>query len=62
MPPIMGAAIRFMTSEPVPELHMIGSRPAMMAVAVMAMGRTRCEVPPSTASMTSAGLNARPLS
>jgi hypothetical protein len=31
MPPIIGTAMRCMTSEPVPVLHMIGGRPAMMA-------------------------------
>ena len=35
MPPTMGAAMRRMTSEPTPVLHMIGSRPAMMAVMVI---------------------------
>ena len=29
MPPIMGTAIRCMISEPVPVLHMIGSKPAL---------------------------------
>src|SRR5699024_6505769 len=31
MPPTIGAAMRRMTSDPVPVLHMIGSRPAMIA-------------------------------
>ncbi len=31
MPPIIGAAIRFMTSAPVPVVHMIGSKPPMIA-------------------------------
>jgi len=31
MPPIMGTAMRCMISDPVPVLHMIGSKPAMMA-------------------------------
>jgi hypothetical protein len=35
MPPIIGAAMRCMISEPVPELHMIGSRPDMMATTVI---------------------------
>src|SRR6266702_5389338 len=30
MPPIMGTAMRCMISDPVPLLHMIGSRPAMI--------------------------------
>ncbi len=48
-PPAMGAAIRFITSEPVPALHMMGSRPAMMTDAVMTFGRTRCTAPWSMA-------------
>src|SRR5216684_5750479 len=31
MPPIIGTAMRCITSAPVPWFHMIGSRPAMMA-------------------------------
>jgi hypothetical protein len=31
MPPIIGAAIRFITSAPVPVVHMIGSKLPMMA-------------------------------
>src|SRR6478735_309736 len=31
IPPIIGTAMRCITSAPVPWLHMIGSRPAMMA-------------------------------
>ncbi len=34
MPPTMGAAMRRMTSEPVPPPSMMGSRPAMMAATV----------------------------
>jgi len=45
MPPTMGAAMRFMTSEPVPLPTRIGNRPAMMTVAVMALGRRRCSAP-----------------
>src|SRR3546814_14766858 len=40
MPPTIGAAMRRMTSEPVPLLHMIGSRPAMTATPVLLFGRT----------------------
>ncbi len=47
IPPIMGAAMRFMTSAPVPELHMMGSNPNATAEAVMRIGRTR-QVAPST--------------
>lgn len=38
-PPTIGAAIRFITSDPVPVLHMMGMRPAMMTEAVIAFGR-----------------------
>src|ERR1700736_6021243 len=41
MPPIIGTAMRCMSSEPVPVLHMIGSSPAMMATTVIIFGRTR---------------------
>ena len=41
MPPIMGAAIRFITSAPVPVVHMIGNKPPMIAVTVIILGRTR---------------------
>ena len=41
IPPTIGAAMRRMTSEPVPLLHMIGSSPAMIATTVIIFGRTR---------------------
>ena len=34
MPPTIGAAMRLITSMPVPVPHMMGSRPAMMATAL----------------------------
>ena len=45
MPPIIGTAIRCMISEPAPVLHMIGSRPAMIATTVIIFGRTRSTAP-----------------
>ena len=45
MPPIIGTAMRCMTSAPVPWLHMIGSSPAMMAATVIILGRTRSTAP-----------------
>ncbi len=45
MPPTIGAAIRFITSAPVPLLHMIGSSPARITHAVMIFGRTRLTAP-----------------
>jgi len=41
MPPTIGAAVRRITSEPVPLPNMIGSRPAITTATVMASGRTR---------------------
>src|SRR6267378_725915 len=60
MPPIMGTAIRCMISEPVPVLHMIGSRPAMMATTVIIFGRTRSTAPSMMASYRSRRVSARP--
>ena len=45
MPPIIGAAMRRITSDPVPVLHRIGSSPAMIAVTVIIFGRTRSTAP-----------------
>ena len=42
IPPIIGAAIRFMTSAPVPVVHMIGINPPMIAATVIILGRSRC--------------------
>src|SRR5476651_1770723 len=39
IPPIIGAAMRLITSEPVPVPHMIGNSPAMMAHTVIMIGR-----------------------
>jgi len=39
MPPIIGTAIRCMTSAPLPWFHMIGSSPAMIAATVIIFGR-----------------------
>ena len=41
MPPIIGAAIRFMTSAPVPVVHIMGSNPPIIAATVISFGRTR---------------------
>ena len=40
MPPTIGAAIRCITSEPVPLLNIMGIKPAMVEMAVMATGRS----------------------
>lgn len=60
MPPIIGAAIRFITSAPVPWLHMIGKRPRRMAEAVIIFGLTRWTAPSMTASRRSAVDQSRP--
>ena len=56
MPPTIGAAMRCITSEPVPSPHMIGSRPAMITATVIAFGRTRSTAPSRIASSRSASL------
>src|SRR3954465_6009807 len=38
VPPIIGPAMRCMISDPAPVLHMIGSRPAMIATTVIILG------------------------
>ena len=50
IPPIIGAAIRFITVEPVSVLYMMGSRPAIMAVTVIILGRTLSTPPIMIAS------------
>ena len=44
-PPTIGAAMRFITSAPVPVLHMIGTRAMKVVAAVMIFGRTRRTAP-----------------
>ena len=56
----MGAAMRFITSAPVPVDHMIGSRPMKAAQTVMALGRTRFTAPWMMASTRSPVLFRRP--
>ena len=60
MPPTIGAAMRLMTSDPVPVPHMMGRRPAMMAVTVIIFGRTRSTAPSITAAYKSALAGRRP--
>jgi len=45
MPPIIGAAMRCITSAPVPLDHMIGNRPAKMTATVIAFGHIRSTAP-----------------
>ncbi len=60
MPPTMGAAMRRMTSDPVPPPSMIGNNPPMMAATVMTLGRTRRSAPSTTASIKSCRVMLRP--
>ena len=41
MPPTIGAAIGFITSEPMPDSHKMGMRLARTAVTVISLGRRR---------------------
>ena len=45
MPPTIGAAMRFMTLDPVPDPQRIGSNPPMIAMTAMMGGRTRSTAP-----------------
>ena len=54
MPPTIGAAMRLITSEPVPVPHMMGKSPAMIATTVIIFGRTRSTAPSMTAAYKSA--------
>ena len=62
MPPSIGAAMRWVTSEPVEVLSMIGISPAMVESAVIATGRTRREVADKTASLIWPPVSAPPVS
>ena len=60
-PPIIGAAIRFMTSAPAEVDHMIGNRPMNAAATVIISGRTRFTAPWMMASSSSARFRSSPL-
>ncbi len=60
MPPIIGTAMRCISSAPAPWLHMIGSRPAMIAATVIIFGRTRSTAPDMIAACKSARVKGRP--
>ena len=51
--------MRFMTLAPVPLPHKIGSRPPMIAVTVIILGRTRSTAPSITASYRSFNVGLR---
>ncbi len=59
-PPIIGAAMRFMMSAPVPLLNMMGMSPARMTLTVMILGRMRLTAPCMMLSSRSAGVRIRP--
>ena len=50
IPPTIGTAIGFMTSDPTPELHWMGSRLATVAATVMSFDRNRSTAPATVAS------------
>jgi len=56
----IGAAIGFITSEPIPDSHRIGTRLASTAMTVMSLGRSRCTAPSMTAASRSAFDNTCP--
>lgn len=45
MPPIIGTAMRYITSAPVAWLRMVGKSPAMMATIVIISGHARLTAP-----------------
>jgi hypothetical protein len=60
MPPMMGAAMGFMMSDPTPMLHRIGSRPAITTLTVMSLGRNRSTEPAMVASKMSCSVISPP--
>jgi len=52
--------MRFITSEPVPSAHMMGTRPMKAALTVISLGRTRLTAPCITASSRSLAVFSRP--
>ncbi len=59
-PPIIGAAMRFITSAPAPVDHMIGRSPMKAAITVIIFGRTRFTAPCTMASSRSSELRRCP--
>ncbi len=51
MPPVMGAAIRLIISEPVPMDHIIGTNPRNIVTTVMNLGRMRMIAPRRSARL-----------
>jgi len=59
MPPMIGPAMGFITSEPTPWLHMIGISDAMTTVTVISFGRSRRTEPEIVASQMSRSIFGR---
>ena len=62
MPPTIGAAMRLITSEPVPLPAKIGRRPATITATVIALGRMRITAPARMPSTNMSEVSARPSS
>ena len=60
IPPRIGAAIGFITSEPMPDSHRIGARLRTTAVTVISLGRSRWTAPSMVAFSRSSSLSGRP--
>src|SRR6202011_51098 len=60
MPPTIGAAIGFITSDPTPAAHSIGARLARTAATVISLGRRRWTAPSTAASSILARRRAEP--
>ena len=59
-PPTIGAAIRFITSAPLPLAHSSGTSPHSIVETVISLGRTRITVPSMCAQMMSSRLRTLP--
>jgi hypothetical protein len=59
MPPTIGAAIRFHTSDPVPVAHMIGINPTNIVATVMNFWRRRFAAPSTIVAWRSASVRDR---
>ena len=60
MPPTIGAAIGFITSEPTPVSHRMGTRLARTTQTVINFGRSRCTAPSITAASMSSCFSGAP--
>ena len=60
IPPMIGAAVGFITSDPTPVLHMIGTSAAITTLTVMSFGRSRKTDPAIVASGMSSAVISPP--